>query len=185
MALTQAQIEAREGKLTASAVGILMSGNSAKIINLWRELIGDPDYKREDLDGVWPVALGSHTESLQLDWYERKTGHSVIRRGEVVVSAEHKWAAATLDGWDSVDGVPIEAKHVGGFEPIARIIERYNAQCTWQMMVTQTDTCMLSIIVGAKEPTRYKRKWDETYAAELLSRAEDFMDCVRNLRKPE
>ena len=85
--LTEAQCRARDGKLTASRVGVLMSGDEAAIYALWREMIGDPDYKPEDLSDVWAVQLGSCTENLNLDWYERRTGRSVTRCGDVVVQS--------------------------------------------------------------------------------------------------
>lgn len=184
MALTAAQLEARAGKLTASVVGYLMSGSRAKIINIWRELIGDPDYVRDNLDDVWPVQLGSVTEQLNLDWYERKTGHEVTRRGEVVAHPTCDWAAATLDGFDAVEGIPIECKHVGGFEPLQTILDRYRPQCHWQMDALVVPRCVMSIIVGAKEPTRKIVEYDESYAAELWRRAESFMTCVRTLTPP-
>lgn len=97
--LSPDQIEARRGKLTASRVACLMNGTKEEILNLWRELVGDPKWEPEDLSGVWPVQLGSTTEELNLDWFELKTGKSVTRRGEVVVHPEYEWAACTLDGW--------------------------------------------------------------------------------------
>jgi hypothetical protein len=42
-----------------------MTGDADKIMNLWRELVGDPAFVPEDLSGIWVVQLGSHTESLQ------------------------------------------------------------------------------------------------------------------------
>ena len=63
--LSPAQIQARDGRLTASRVACLMSGDEAEILNLWRELCGG-DFEQEDLSGVWPVQLGSCTEDLNL-----------------------------------------------------------------------------------------------------------------------
>src|SRR5271166_4744979 len=150
--LTEAQLEARRGKLTASAIGALMGTNKTKILNLWRELIGDPSYEPENLDHIWAVQLGSQTESLNLDWFERKTGKPVTRRGEVCVHSKVGWAAATLDGWSEAYQAPVETKHVGGFEPFERIVDRYYAQCQWQMEVTNASVCYLSVIEGSKEP---------------------------------
>jgi len=83
MALTKKQKVEREGKLTASRVGILMGGSSEKILRLWSQMIGQ--IEEDDLSNVWPVQLGGATESLNLNWYERTTGHKLTRRGEVVV----------------------------------------------------------------------------------------------------
>lgn len=97
MALTAEQIAARAGKLTASRISALMTGDAEKILRLYREMIGEEI--EEDLSGVWPVRLGEATEQLQLDWYQQKHRVPVTRRGEVVISPEHDWAACTLDGF--------------------------------------------------------------------------------------
>jgi hypothetical protein len=182
--LSPTQIAARDGKLTASAVACLMTGDADKIMNLWRELTGDPSYEREDLSGVWPVQLGSHTEPLNLDWYERRTGKPLSKRGDVIVHPQHDWAACTLDAWDDALACPVEAKHVGGFEKTAAILERYAPQAHWQMIVTGSKQCVFSIIEGAREPIIEVVPFDAEYAAELWQRAEQFMRCVFCLTPP-
>lgn len=180
--LSPAQIAARDGKLTASRIACLMNGDENKIINLWRELVGDPAFVDEDLSDVWPVQLGVATEFLHLDWFERKHG-PVMRRGEVVDHA-NGWAACTLDGWSSLHGCPIEAKHCGGREPLEVITERYQPQMHWQMVVTNSSQCALSVILGANEPVVDFIQRDDAYAAELMKRAEAFMACVWSLTPP-
>lgn len=182
--LSPAQIAQREGKLTASRVACLMSGDEQAILNLWRELTGDPSYVPEDLSDVWAVQLGSHTESLNLDWYCRRTGKNISRHGEVVLHSKCDWAACTLDAWDDQLAAPIEAKHCGGFEKIETVIARYQPQAHWQMIVTGASKCIFSIIEGAREPTIEVVERDEAYATELWSRAEHFMQCVFELRPP-
>lgn len=182
--LSADQIRQRDGKLTASRVACLMTGDEGKIMNLWRELVGDPAFVEEDLSDVWPVQLGSHTESLNLDWYERRTGKPLSRRGDVVVHPKHEWAAATLDGWDDELRLPVECKHVGGFEKTSAILERYAPQAHWQMIVTCTQRCVFSIIEGAREPVIEIVECDRAYSDELWHRAEQFMECVRTLTPP-
>ena len=70
MSLTAEQLRAREGKLTASRVKVLMDGDDQALYDLWRELMSDPSYEQPDLSGVWAVQLGSLTEELNLNWYE-------------------------------------------------------------------------------------------------------------------
>jgi len=183
MALTSAQIAARDGKLTASRVAALMTGDDAGLLRLWQMMVGDPAYVEEDLSGVWPVQLGAATEALNLDWYERKIG-PVCRRGEVVVCPDAIWAAATLDGFDEARRRPVECKHVGGFEPREAVIARYQPQLHWQMIVTQTDAIALSIIEGAREPVVVELESDPAYRAELWERALLFMECVHNVTPP-
>lgn len=184
VALTEEQLRQRDGRLTASRVACLMSGDEAKILNLWREMVGDPEFVEEDLSDVWAVALGSVTEALNLDWYERRSGRPVTRRGEVVISPDANWAAATLDGWDDTVPAPIECKHVGGYERREVVIARYQPQMHWQMIVTGTHRVMLSLIEGTKEPVVEPIDWDAEYGAELWRRAEDFMRHVESLTPP-
>jgi predicted phage-related endonuclease len=182
--LSPDQIRQRDGKLTASRVACLMTGDEEKILNLWRELVGDPAFVEEDLSDVWPVQLGAHTESLNLDWYERRTGKQLTRRGEVVVHPEFPWAACTLDAWDDIVPAPVEAKHVGGYEKTGTIIARYCPQAHWIMMVTGAQKCVFSIIEAAREPIIEFVEYDEAYGKELWERACAFMVCVGTLTPP-
>ena len=181
--LSEQQRAARDGKLTASRVACLMTGDAAKILDLWREMVGDPAYEPEELSGVWAVQLGAHTEPLNLEWFGRKHG-SISRVGEVVVHPTIDWAAATLDAWSDVHACPIEAKHVGGFESLDTIIDRYQPQMHWQMMVTGAGQCALSVIMGAREPAIEFIGLDQRYADELIRRAASFMACVHSLTPP-
>ncbi|HWS65726.1 MAG TPA: YqaJ viral recombinase family protein [Steroidobacteraceae bacterium] len=181
MGLSTEQRAQREGKLTASRVAVLMSGDKEGILRLYREMIGE--LQEENLDDVWPVQLGAATEQLSLDWYERRNKRLLIKRGEVVTSKRFEWAAATLDGFDPELNCPVECKHVGGFEPTVVIIDRYQPQMQWQMMCTDTTSCALSVIVGAKEPVVDFIDSAPAYIAEMVDRAEHFMMCVA-LREP-
>lgn len=182
--LNAEQVRARDGKLTASRVACLMTGDQDKILNLWRELVGDPAFAPEDLSGVWAIQLGSCTEALNLDWYSRRTGRALTRQGEVVLHPDFGWAACTLDAFDAQMGAPVEAKHVGGFEKHEAIIARYMPQLHWQMLCTCTERCMLSVIEGAREPIIDEIAFDGAYASELWDRAWKFMQCVWNLTSP-
>ena len=143
-------MEARAGKLTASRVACLMEGNAERILQLYLEMIGEA--VPEDLSDVWPVQLGSATEALQLDWFERRQRQIVSRRGEVVNHPALPWAAATLDGWIDELSCPIEVKHTSGREPAEVLVARYSPQVQWQMEVTGATQCAFSVIFGAAEP---------------------------------
>lgn len=179
--LSPEQIKAREGKLTASRVACLMTGDAPAIMRLYREMIGEE--VPEDLSHVWPVRLGSATEALNLDWYEEQ-GNPLSRRGEVVIHRNLDWAAATLDAWDDALACPIETKHVGGREPLDVIIERYQPQMQWQMEVTGAGQCGLSVIMGANAPVVEYIERDTDYAAEMVRRGKQFMHCVTNRIEP-
>jgi hypothetical protein len=184
MALTDAQKLARAGKLTASRVAPLMTGDKAKIMAVWRELCGDPTYEEENLDDIWAVQLGSLTESLNLDWYEKIQKHHLTQRGEVVVHPQYAWAAATLDGFDALIPGPVECKHVSGFEKFDAVLERYQPQIHWQMEVTQTRKCAFSVIEGGRQPRVEIVDYNKEYADELMARALKLMEHVWNMTPP-
>src|SRR5260370_38102701 len=91
-----------------------MTGDSEKILRLYREMTGEE--VEEDLSDVWPVQLGSATEHLNLDWMEMK-GTKPSRRGEVAVHRTYDWAVCTLDAWIAELSCPGEAKHTSGADP--------------------------------------------------------------------
>jgi predicted phage-related endonuclease len=178
--LSKAQIEQRVGKLTASRVACLMTGDVAGIHALYLEMLGE--VPPEDLSHVWPVRLGEATEQLNLEWVER-SGLTVTRRGDVIVHPKYDWAACTLDGWAEELQCPVEVKHTGGREPLEVIVERYQPQCQWQMFITGASQCLMSVIMGASPPVQETIERDLPYAAEMLKRGAQFMKCVR-LRHP-
>jgi predicted phage-related endonuclease len=182
MALNAAQIARRMGKLTASRIGCLMTGDREKTDRLWREMIGDE--LPEDISHLWAVRLGEITEALQLDWYEERQHEEVNRRGEVVIHQIIDWAACTLDGWLTVMNCPIEAKHVGGREPLEIVIDRYQPQLQWQMMVTESREIALSLIIGASAPIVEIISRDDDYINIMIERGKQFMHCVRTRTPP-
>jgi hypothetical protein len=173
--LSPAQIEARKGKLTASRISCLMTGDAPAIMKLYREMLGEEE--EEDLSRVWPVQLGSATEGLNLDWYEMRR-NPLSRRGEVVIHPRFDWAAATIDAWDITLNCPVEAKHIGGREPFEAVVDRYQPQMQWLMEITTANQCGLSVIVGANAPVVDYFERDADYAAEMVHRGAQFMDCV-------
>jgi len=182
MSLTSEQLKARQGKLTASQIGILIRGSEEDLMNLWREVSGDPTYQGPNFEDSWPVQLGVHTELLNLNWFAKKHG-AISRRGEVVTHP-NGWAACTLDGWSDVYEAPVEAKHVIQYKKMNDVLDWYAPQFHWQMYVNGTDKVYASIIVGALEPVVEKINWDHAYGEAIIKRARDFMDCVWNLTPP-
>jgi predicted phage-related endonuclease len=179
--LTSEQLKQRAGKLTASRIACLMNGDAKAIYQLYLELTDQAE--PEDLSRVWAVQLGAATEELNLHWYEMN-GNPLSRRGEVVIHPHWPWAACTLDAWDDVLECPVEAKHVGGREPLEVVIERYQPQMQWQMDCTGADQCALSVIMGVNPPIIEYIQYDPEYAAEMNLRGKQFMECVRARRPP-
>jgi putative phage-type endonuclease len=182
MSLTAEQIAKREGKLTGSRVAVLMRGDAEGILQLYQEMIGEA--QPENLDDVWPVQLGSATEKLNLDWWEKKNKRLLSNRGTVAVAEKYPWAAATLDGWDEELKCPVECKHVGGREPLEMIIDRYQPQMQWQMLVTGAQQCALSVIMGASEPVVEYISRHQPYIDQMVDRGDYFMMCVALRKEP-
>lgn len=176
--LTTEQKAARGNRLTASMCGPLMTGDREAIMRLWRQLRGEEP--EPDLDWVWPVQLGTVTETLNLLWYVHVRPKALVtRQGEVVVHSNDLFAC-TLDGWGAdIDG-PVDAKHVSGRESIETVVERYTPQMTMQMLCTGATRSCLSIIAGAGEPVLEYIDLDRMYAMTLQQRGELFMASVRS-----
>ena len=183
MALTERQQLARKGKMTASRVGALMSGDSEKIYDLWLELTGDPTFVAPDYTNVWAVQLGNATEKFHLDWIEGQLG-PIAMRGKSFQHPKVPWALATLDGWVEDANYAVEAKHTGGFETMDVIIDRYMPQMHWTMFCTDTEEIAFSVIMGAKEPQARHRHTSRGLQADLIARATEFMGHVFNLTEP-
>ena len=181
--LTDAQRKAREGMLTASRVGVLMRGDAEAIMRLWLEMTGQQP--EEDLSDVWVVQLGTATETLNLDWFEKKNRVPVLQRGEVLTHPTIPWASCTLDGIvENAKRFPLDAKHVGGREPTEVVVERYQPQMQWQMWITGTQLAALTIIRGNDEPIIEYVDRDDSYIEEMVRRARQFMFFVRCKEPP-
>jgi len=102
----------------------------------------------------------------------------------VIQHAYLSWAAVTLDGWCDQLDCPIEAKHVGGREPLEVIIDRYQPQLQWCMEVTGAERCALSVISGVNPPVIEFIERDVAYADELVRRGAMFMNHVRDRTPP-
>lgn len=183
MALSEQQQAARLGKMTGSRIGTLTTGNTEDVYNLWLELTGDPDYKPPDYSDDFGVQLGNATEQFHLDWIQRHCGE-IDCRGNSLQHKDIDWALVTLDGWAKRDGVPVEAKHVGGYESADTVLDRYMPQMHWTMWCAGTNEIIFSAINGTKEPRPVFIGLDQAYLDTLIEAATRFMACVRDLREP-
>ncbi len=172
--------------LGGSDVAPLMTGDPDRLMRLWKIKTGEMAH--EDLDHIWPIALGQWTEQLQRNWFTRRTGLPIINADKLIMHPTIKFAGATLDGWveDHAQNryYPIEIKHCGGREPLETIIARYQPQCQWQMFVTDARICALSVILGADEPRVTYIPREDDYLKTLLERAHQFWQCVQARTPP-
>lgn len=95
MSLTPKQIERRKKYVGASDLNILMSGDSERILQLWRVKRGE--IPSEDLSNVLPVQIGVATEAFNISWFEKQSGKSTSDHGREITSEEYPYMLATLD----------------------------------------------------------------------------------------
>lgn len=175
--LTPDQIAERRKGIGASDAAKIVAGEWHK---LWLEKTGRAE--AEDLSAVWSVQLGSHTESLNLDWYELKTGKKVSNRG-LLVMRDGSPLRCNLDGMDA-DGVLIEAKHVNGYSKMDDVRARYTPQCQHQMIVCEARKAILTVIIGASEPVLEEIEYDEFWATEYVEMCKEFWGFVERDEEP-
>ena len=180
--LSAAQLKLREYKTTASQVPIIMSGDTDKLIRLWRERIGD--IEPEDLSSTWPVQLGSYLETFITDWHQKETGHELIRRQEHVQHPSIDYVSATIDCYRPFDDTVLDVKVCGAWYPINDIIEYYAGQVRVQQACLGASRGALLIMHGAAEPREYEIFSDEVYDKEMWGRIAAFQLCCDMLHPP-
>jgi predicted phage-related endonuclease len=173
----------RRSFIGGSDARIIMGGDEAALIRLWREKRGEAE--AEDLSGNLIVQLGSATEELNRTWYERNTGRRVADVQRHVKHSAIPWMAATLDGIVDVTGAIFEAKFMlpWSFSEEAAA-EKYMAQLQHNMWVTHLRTSVLSIITGGGKWVEIAIPMDPLYLSVLVSAEKKFWRCVQSGEPP-
>lgn len=185
LGLSAIEREARQQYLGGSDANILMGGDPAAILNLWRVKTGQAE--PEDLSGVLPVVMGSWTEELNRYWFERQTGRVITSEGDARVHPEHQFMACTLDGLTVTGDMKpaiFEAKHVGAFSKIGDVIQKYMPQCHHSMAVMGVEHAILSVFIGTMVWECVEIARDDWYLAQLIDREKEFWRCVEAKEPP-
>jgi len=98
----------RRSFIGGSDARIIMGGDEADLLRLWREKPGQAE--PNDLPGNLLVQLGVGPEALNRRWYERTSGHAVKNAQCWVRHPVIRWMAATVDGIVEGNGAVFEAK---------------------------------------------------------------------------
>jgi predicted phage-related endonuclease len=162
---------------------IIMGDDQTALMRLWREKRGEAD--SEDLSQNLIVQLGSITEDLNRNWYERNTGHVVGDVQRKVSHPIHKWMAATLDGLVQETGAIFEAKFMlpWNFSEEAAA-EKHMAQLQHNMWVVTAKSAVLSIITGGGKWVEIKVHADPLYQHLLLTAEKKFWRCIQTGEPP-
>ena len=154
----------RRSFIGGSDARIIMGDDEGALLQLWREKRGD--IEPEDLSNNLIVQLGTVTEHLNRQWYERNTGQVVTEVQRQVFHPVKRWMAATLDGMVQGTGAVFEAKFMlpWSFSEEAAA-EKHMAQLQHNMWVTASRTARLGRIcrpvsgdpAGSARPRAIKR----------------------------
>ena len=162
---------------------IIMSGDEAALIRLWKEKRGEAE--PEDFSDNLVVQLGVVTEALNRSWYERNTGHAISDVQRWVQHPVRRFLAATLDGFvNDLDAV-FEAKYMlpWSFSEEAAA-QKHMAQLQHNMWVTNARSAALSIITGGGKWVEMTIPANSLYQHFLVTAERRFWRCVQTGEPP-
>ena len=169
----------RRAFVGGSDARIIMGDDESALIRLWREKRGE--IEPQDLSGNLIVQLGTATEQLNRQWYERNTGNGITNVQQRVQHPVIRWMAATLDGVVEQTAAVFEAKFMLPWSfTEERAAEKYIAQLQHNMWVTNATTSVLSIITGGGKWVEITIPADSLYQHLLLTAEKRFWRCVEN-----
>ncbi len=173
----------RRDFIGGSDARIIMGDDEAALLRLWREKRGEVE--PEDLSNNLIVQLGTVTEPLNRQWYERNTGQVVTDVQRRAFHPAKRWMAATLDGIIEGTGAVFEAKFMlpWSFSEEAAA-EKHMAQLQHNMWVTTSRTAALSIITGGGKWVEITIPADPLYQHLLLTAEKKFWRCVETGEAP-
>ena len=173
----------RRSFIGGSDARVIMGGDQAALLRLWREKRGE--IEPEDLSDNLVVQLGTVTEALNRRWYERNTGQAVSDVQRWIQHPVHKWMAATLDGLVDSSGAVFEAKFMlpWMFSEEAAA-EKHMAQLQHNMWVAASRTAVLSIVTGGGRWLEMTIPADPLYQHLLLTAERKFWRCVETGEPP-
>jgi predicted phage-related endonuclease len=174
---------ARGSFIGGSDARIIMGGDEAALLRIWREKRGEaepPDYS-----GNLLVQLGLATEPLNRRWYERTTGEVIKDVQSWIRHPVIRWMAATLDGVVESTGAVFEAKFMlpWSFSEEAAAA-KHMPQVQHNMWLTNATAAVLSIITGGAKWLEIKISADPLYQHLLLTAEKKFWRCVESGESP-
>jgi predicted phage-related endonuclease len=173
----------RRAFIGGSDARAIMGDDEAALHRLWREKRGEVE--PEDLSDNLIVQLGTVTEHLNRNWYERNTGQVVTQVQRQVFHPVKRWMAATLDGMVEGTGAVFEAKFMLPWSFSEEgAAEKHMAQLQHNMWVTASRTAVLSIITGGGKWVEMTIPADPLYQHLLLTAEKKFWRCVMSGEEP-
>jgi predicted phage-related endonuclease len=162
---------------------VIMGKDEARLLHLWKQKRGEvaPD----DLSDNLVVQLGTITEELNRNWYQRRTGHTIKDVQKRVRHPVHNWMAATLDGMVESNGAVFEAKFMLPWAFTEEsAAEKHMAQLQHNMWVMAARSSVLSVITGGGKWVEIKIHADPLYQHLLLTAERKFWRSVQTGQPP-
>jgi predicted phage-related endonuclease len=177
------KVTERRSFIGGSDARIIMGGDEAALVRLWREKRGEAE--PQDLSGNLIVQLGLVTEDLNRRWYEANTGQIITDMQRRVHHPGIPWMAATLDGRVAETGAVFEAKFMlpWSFSEEAAA-EKHMAQLQHNMWVVASKTAVMSIITGGGKWVEIKTHADPLYQHLIVTAERKFWHCVEHGEPP-
>jgi predicted phage-related endonuclease len=173
----------RRSFVGGSDARVIMGGDEATLVRLWREKRGEVE--PEDLSDDLIVQLGTVTEDLNRRWYERNTGRAIKGVQRWIKHPVIKWMAATLDGLVDPGGAVFEAKFMLPWTFSEEgAAEKHMAQLQHNMWVANARSAVLSIITCGGKWVEISVYADPLYQHLLLTAEKKFWRCVQNGETP-
>jgi len=173
----------RRGFIGGSDARVIMSGDEAALIRLWKEKRGEA--KPQDFSDNLVVQLGGATEVLNRTWYERNTGRPVTDVQRRVRHPVVRWMAVTLDGMVEDVGAVFEAKFMLPWSFLEEAAaEKHMAQLQHNMWVVNARTAALSIITGGGKWIEMTIPADALYQHFLVTAEKRFWRSVQSGETP-
>src|SRR3954454_19817968 len=170
---------ARSGFIGGADGRSIMGGHRDALLRVRREKRGEVE--PEDLSNNLIVQLGTATEQLNRQWYERNTGQAVTEVQQQLFHPIKRWMAATVDGIVEATGSVFEAKFMLPWSFSEEgAAEKHMAQLQHNMWVTASRIAVLSIITGGGKWVEMTIPADPLYQHLLLTAERKFWRCVQN-----
>ena len=185
LGLSAEAIAERKSCIGGSDANTIMSGNSDRILSLWRQKRGEA--AGDDLSDVLAVQMGSFTEPLNAAWFEKQTGEKVEDRGAIAQHPTIAYMRATLDGrvTDAFGARMVwEAKHTGTRSTDAEIFARYVPQLAHNTYTDGASGAYLSAFKGNGDWVMFEYAPVSGYVDALLEEEARFWECVKSGEPP-
>jgi len=151
-------------------------------LNLWKEKTGKVE--QADLSDVLPVQIGIATESVNLDFLERKLDTKIERDVEL---KQNKHMVSHLDGmivYKNSPNILVEAKHTFDNNTLENVAKYYYPQLQHYMMHAKCNEIYLSVIFGNNKHDYTSIESDPEFQKELYKREAAFWKFVETNTEP-